>query len=223
MLTEQPQSSREIVYSYIQSQMKKGFLLPGSVLNLKLISSHLGISNTPLRDALIKLEAEGILTIYPRSKVVINALELEDFPYLYGMMGTIEYTAISQSIDIYTKENIQELMELNRKMKEAIDNDMIIEYDKLHYSFHSVFFKVSPNLFAERILAPIKNRLWEFPRKNFYKKWYYDAINEHELIVDNIEKKNLQALYENITQKHWGFAYNKDHIIKEYQWLSSHN
>ena len=64
-----------MVYEYIRQQMREGSLLPGSVLDLPAISHKLGISNTPLRDSLIRLEAEGYLTIYPRSKVVINTLE----------------------------------------------------------------------------------------------------------------------------------------------------
>ncbi|MFQ8889554.1 MAG: GntR family transcriptional regulator [Bilophila wadsworthia] len=48
-----------MVYEYIRQQMREGSLLPGSVLDLPAISHKLGISNTPLRDSLIRLEAEG--------------------------------------------------------------------------------------------------------------------------------------------------------------------
>ena len=219
MLAENVLSSRKIVYAYIQTQMKNGALLPGSVLDLKLISNKLGISNTPLRDALIKLEAEGVLTIHPRSKVVVNSLEIEDFPYLYAMMGTIEYTAISNGLDLYTQEETERLIELNRRMGEAIEEGEIVLYDKFHYAFHAIFFEVTPNIFAERILAPIKNRLWDFPRKNFHKKWYENAINEHSLIIENIKNKDCNALYQNLVKTHWGFEYNQEHILKEYNWF----
>ncbi len=59
-------SGRMMVYEYIRQQMREGSLLPGSVLDLPAISHKLGISNTPLRDSLIRLEAEGYLTIYPQ-------------------------------------------------------------------------------------------------------------------------------------------------------------
>ncbi len=222
MSDENSISNREKVYSYIQTQIHNGKLLPGSVLDLKLISQKLGISNTPLRDGLIRLETEGVLTIYPRSKVVINALQIEDFPYLYAMMGSIEYTAVSNAIEIYTEEHLIKMFELNKKMSTAIEEGEIVLYDKLHYAFHAIFFEVAPNLFAERILYPIKNRLWDFPRKNFDKKWYLNAMNEHELIIENIKNKDKQKLYNTIVQVHWGFEYNKDSIIKEYNLGSSH-
>lgn len=210
------QSGRELVYQYIQKQMKAGTLLPGSVLDLQSISKTLGISNTPLRDSLIRLEAEGYLTIYPRSKVVINTLELKDFPFLYEIMGALEYTTISSSIEEYTPEIIHQMKKMNSKMRNAINSGDMIKYDSIHYEFHGVFFQVSSNIFAERILHPIKNRLWDFPRKNFSIDWYHAAIDEHEWIVESIEKKDISSLMHNIKDLHWGFAHNEVYIKKTY-------
>lgn len=209
-------SIRERVYEYIQDQMKYGNLLPGSVLNLKAISQKLGISSTPLRDSLIRLEAEGYLTIYPRSKVVINSLELEDFPFLYEIMGSLEYTVIAANMRLYTSEIIEKMRQYNQSMNDAIQAGDMAAYDTVHYQFHSIFFDVYPNIFVKRILTPIKNRLWDFPRKNFIKEWYLDAIKEHSMIVDAIEKNSHEALMHVLKELHWGFEHNKDFIKKVY-------
>ena len=209
-------SNRTVVYQYLQSQMHQGALLPGSVIDLKKISKKLGMSNTPLRDSLIRLEAEGYITIFPRSKVVVNSLELEDFSYLFAMIGTIEYTAIINSLDLYTPEIIDKLENLNKLMQEAIDEGEITLYDKHHYAFHAVFFDISPSIFAERILSPIKNRLWDFPRKNFYRKWYLIAVKEHALIIESLREKNKEKIHKAIIDVHWGYEHNEEFIIKEY-------
>ena len=133
-----------MVYEYIRQQMREGSLLPGSVLDLPAISHKLGISNTPLRDSLIRLEAEGYLTIYPRSKVVINTLEAEDFPFLYEIMGALEYTIIAGSIDQYTEATIAKMRRLSGDMREAVMSGDMVTYDRLHYLFHSVFLKFPP-------------------------------------------------------------------------------
>ena len=126
-------SGRMMVYEYIRQQMREGSLLPGSVLDLLAISHKLGISNTPLRDSLIRLEAEGYLTIYPRSKVVINTLEAEDFPFLYEIMGALEYTIIAGSIDQYTEATIAKMRRLSGDMREAVMSGDMVTYDRLHY------------------------------------------------------------------------------------------
>ena len=191
-------SSRALVYDYLQSQMKQGALLPGSVLDLKAISQKLGISSTPLRDSLIRLEAEGYLTIHPRSKVVINTLELADFPFLYEIMGGLEYTVIAASMEAYTPEIVAEMRRLNAEMKEAILGGDMSVYDSTHYAFHEIFFEVSPNIFAKRIL------------------WYLAAVTEHGLIVDAIEARSREKLMHVLKELHWDFKYNERHIRKVY-------
>lgn len=209
-------STRTVVYEYLQNQMHKGLLLPGSVIDIKGISQKLGMSSTPLRDSLIRLEAEGYITIYPRSKVVVNSLELEDFVYLYAMMGTIEHIAIINSLDQYTDEILEHLEDLNRQMEMAVNEGEILLYDKYHYDFHAVFFELAPNLLAERILSPIKNRLWDFPRKNFCRKWYLVAVKEHALIIEALKEKDKGKIYHVVVELHWGYAHNEEFIIKEY-------
>ncbi len=196
--------------------MKNGDLPPGSVLDLKKISLDLGISSTPLRDSLLTLEAEGYLTIYPRSMVVINKLELDDFPFLYEIMGALEYTVISVALQDYTPEKLSKMRQLNMEMKNAVLAGDMTEYDRSHYEFHEIFFHVRPNVFAYRIVRPIKNRLWDFPRKNFVREWYLAAIDEHALIIDAIEKRDLERLSHAVRELHWGYAYNEASIKKSY-------
>lgn len=210
------QSSRELVYEYLQEQMQQGALLPGSVLDLKAISAKLHISSTPLRDSLIRLEAEGYLTIHPRSKVVINTLELADFPYLYEIMGALEFTVIANSMEAYTEETLDRMRGLNARMHAAVLAGDMGEYDGLHYAFHETFFQISPNIFAKRILTPIKNRLWDFPRKNFVQEWYLAAVREHSLIVDAIAERSAEKLTDAIKGLHWGYKHNEPYIKKIY-------
>jgi len=71
-------SLREQVYEYLRKQMSLGIMVPGSVINIGEIAQQLGISKTPLRDALIHLEVEGFVSILPRRGVVVNTLGMED-------------------------------------------------------------------------------------------------------------------------------------------------
>ncbi|MCG2817221.1 MAG: GntR family transcriptional regulator, partial [Candidatus Aminicenantes bacterium] len=58
-------SLKDQVYDYLRERMKKGELRPGAAINTDETSERLGISKTPLRDALIRLEVEGFVTILP--------------------------------------------------------------------------------------------------------------------------------------------------------------
>lgn len=209
-------SASERVYNHLRDNMHRGIILPGAAIDMAKVSSTLKISSTPLRDALIRLEAEGFVTIYPRSKVLVNVLELTDFHYLYTVIGGLEYTLIINGLDRYTPAVIKRMRDLNRQMEAAIDDNNMQVYDQTHFAFHEVFLDIEPNTFARRILKTIKNRLWDFPRKNFLTGWYYQAIEEHEFIIDAIERRDEKNLAHFVKDVHWGFPCCREYIKKEY-------
>ena len=67
-------SLKEQVYEYLREQMRRGEILPGSAIDMEETSKKLGVSKTPLRDALLQLEMEDFVTILPRRMVVVNSL-----------------------------------------------------------------------------------------------------------------------------------------------------
>jgi len=67
-------SLREQVYEYLRDEINNRKLLPGTTINLNEISQQLGISKTPLRDAIIQLEIEGFVTILPRRGVTVKKI-----------------------------------------------------------------------------------------------------------------------------------------------------
>ena len=71
-------SLKEQVYDYLRQQFQKHRLQPGDVINMEATAKKLGISKTPLRDALIQLEMEGFVTISPRRGIFVNALPLDE-------------------------------------------------------------------------------------------------------------------------------------------------
>lgn len=209
-------SARDRVYQYLMKEMHRGTLLPGNSIELKKIKETLSVSSTPLRDALIRLESEGFVTIHPRSRVVVNTLELDDFPFLYGVIGSLEYTLIVEALDSYTPDVIKQMRDLNASMEQAIRDYNMSLYDEHHYAFHEVFLTQCDNLFARRILSPIKNRLWDFPRRNFLHEWYLKAIKEHENIIHAIEKRDIALISHAIKDVHWGYGISENSIKIEY-------
>jgi len=90
-------SLKDQVYEYLRDQMEKGNLLPGSYINMEETSKKLGISKTPLRDALLQLEMENFVTIIPRRGVIVNPLTLKDIKDYYEIIGSLESQALLSS------------------------------------------------------------------------------------------------------------------------------
>lgn len=86
-------SLKEQVYDYLRHEIEKN-IQPGAVINMDATSRKLGISKTPLRDALLQLEMEGFVTIAPRRGIYVNSLALDDIKEFYQVIGALEQSAI---------------------------------------------------------------------------------------------------------------------------------
>src|SRR5512139_1060822 len=92
-------SLKEQVYEYLREQMRHGRILPGSAIDMEETSKKLGVSKTPLRDALLQLEMEDFVTILPRRMVVVNGLSEQNIRDYYEIIGALESMALLKAFD----------------------------------------------------------------------------------------------------------------------------
>lgn len=209
-------SLREQVYQFIRGEITSGKRIPGSVINLKDISTQLGISTTPLRDAIIQLECEGFVTILPRRGVLVNKLTLEDIRDLVEVCGIIEASVIMTVFDKINATHIQEMKDLNIEMRSAITQERFDRYYELNISFHGVFLALSENKIMHQIVMPIKQRLYDFPRRAYIKQWELINCDEHDQLIELIQKQKPEAAANLWKDKHWSFNYHEKFIRKFY-------
>ena len=209
-------SLKEQVYEYLRSQMEKGRIRPGSTINMDETSSKLGVSKTPLRDALLQLEMEGFISILPRRGVVVNPLTLEDIKEYYEIIGSLESTALLSAFDKLKKEDIERLRAANSEMEEAIRNDNFNLYYRKNLKFHNTFLDLCRNSSLVRIVNNLKKRLYDFPRQEgFVKSWEVASIKEHKQLLGLIERGKREDAADFIRDVHWAYKVQKK-FIKDY-------
>ena len=204
------------VYDRIRVEMDKGNYGPGSYIRLNELAAQLNMSKTPLREAMIRLEAEGFVTIYPRRGVVVNRFDLNDTRYLFGAIGSLESDMVTANFHRFDDEIVAHMRGCCRVMRTALEEDDMTTYDRRHWDFHRVFTDLADTVFVDRIINPIKHRLWDFPKRGFSRQWLIMACDEHDAIVDAIEAKDLEACVRIIREAHWSFDYNEKFIRKVY-------
>jgi DNA-binding GntR family transcriptional regulator len=210
-------SLKEQVYEYLREQMRTGAILPGSVIDMEETSAKLGVSKTPLRDALLQLEMEDFVSILPRRKVVVNVLTEEDIRNYYDIIGALESIALLKSFDGLRREDIEAMQRLNDAMKAAIEaNDFDLYYEK-NLAFHDTFLRLCGNASLIKIVNTLKKRLYDFPRsKGFVKEWEETSIGEHQALVDLIRQgKRLEAA-DHIRDVHWSFKVQEPFVKRYY-------
>ena len=213
-------SLREQVYEYLRGEIQAGRLVPGTFIKLNDVSRHLGISKTPLRDAIIQLECEGFMTILPRRGVVINRLTLEEIQNVLEIVGALESAVILSVFDRITPAHLEEMARVNADMRRIMDARKTRRFDYRYYrlnnAFHDVFLNLSSNTSLRRIIRPIKQRLYDFPRPGYIPRWELINCDEHDRLIRFIREGKREEAAHLWRDSHWSFEAHAEFIREFY-------
>ena len=210
-------SLREQVYDYLRNEINNRKILPGAFINLNQISEQLGISKTPLRDAIIQLEIEGFVTIFPRRGVTVKKLVLDEIKDTYEIVGALEGSVILNIFDKIKSSHITQMEKLNTAQLEALEREDYDNYYKSNLDFHGVFLKLSENKTLLQMITPFKQRLYDFPRRGYLKEWELNNCNEHTQFIELLKQKDRKGAATIIRDVHWSFAVQEEFIRRFYK------
>jgi len=210
-------SLKEQVYDYLREQMRHGGILPGSAIDMEETSKKLGVSKTPLRDALLQLEAEDFVTILPRRMVVVNALTEQDIRNYYEIIGALESMALLTAFERMKPSEIDLMETLNNGMRAALtEGDFDAYYDR-NLAFHNIFLNLCGNASLIKIANNLKKRLYDFPRqKGFVKEWEEVSVGEHQALIDLLRAGRGREAANHIRDVHWSFEVQERFVRRYY-------
>jgi len=209
-------SLREQVYDYIREELSRGKLIPGMAINLNKISQELGISKTPLRDALLQLDIEGFVTISPRRGVFVNRLTVEDIRSCYEIIGALETAAILSVFDNIQPSHLEKMKWLNAALRVSLKREDYQAYYQQNLLFHDVFLELSHNFSLKHIIMPMKRRLYDFPGRGYIKEWELSNCRDHDRLIDAFGTGDRAAAVNVWQNVHWSFESQEKYIRRFY-------
>ena len=210
-------SLKDQVYEYIREEMHKGHLLPGSVINMDETSRMLGVSKTPLRDALLQLEMESFVTILPRRGVIVNPLSVEDIKKYYEIIGALESTALFLSRDNMKEATLKSMEKLCEGMRKALAEDNFDLYYDRNLKFHNTYLAACGNEALVKIVNNLKKRLYDFPRpESWLKEWEVASCGEHEALLEHLNQGRFDEAARYIREVHWSYQVQERFIVRYY-------
>lgn len=189
-----PESLTELVTRQLKSAIVNGELELGGHLSETRIAKDLNVSRTPVREAINRLEMEGLLTVEPQRGTFVFHLETSELVKLCDARVCLETTALTMAIDSNPDKLAEALETCTRKMTEARARHDDTAYLGLDTEFHQHLFDCADNRFlndAYQAIAPkmsaLRNRLGRHP--DHMAKSY----REHLEILDAVRRRDATA------------------------------
>ncbi len=210
-------SLREQVYLYLRNALKNGVLEPGSMINIDSLGKDLGISKTPLKEAFIRLELEGFVSIVPRRGIMVKKLTADDIRNIYEIVGALEANTLLLVFDKLTDSHIKRMKMSNLEQEQALEAGEFSRYYQLNIDFHNIFMDLSENEMLPGLTYPLKQRLYDFPRRKYWKEWEHVNLEEHGRFIDCIIKKDPAGAAKIWKDEHWGWGKHLPYFDEFYQ------
>jgi DNA-binding GntR family transcriptional regulator len=201
------------VYEDLKRRLNEGSLKPDQFIDLSALGRELGMSRTPLRDALIRLELEGFVTVYPRRGVMVRALDLSDIRDIYQTVGALESAVAAKAADRFATEDADRMRECIGTMSEALAVDDFDAYYACNLAFHDIYLDLSDNRDLVRTVRVYKERLYDFPRRSSYvKEWELASNGEHDEIEARFRARDFAGAAAYIRDVHWNYEVQERYI-----------
>lgn len=179
---------REIVLHEIRNAIFEGKLNQGDRLIENHIAERMGVSRTPVREALRQLEIEGLAVNVPRKGTLVKGISKEDAIEIYDIREVLEGLVSRLACLHITRLEIRRLNEIISIMEESIKNSNNSEYIKAHNEYNQILLNASKNKRLIERLETIYDYLKSLRRISLMtNERREEAIKEHKDIVKAIE------------------------------------
>lgn len=197
-------------YSQLKDLIKEGTLAPGSRITESDLSARLGMSRTPVREAIYRLEGEGLLTHEPRRGLTVTLLDHQMILELYTMREVLEGTAAKLAAQHASDTEIEALSEFIDTEEELIRRGELTS--KINGKIHALIYLAAHNRHLMRILDGL-TVLSLLPTTLDDQQRAEEAHRQHREIFDAIRDRN-PGRAEAAIQEHIRAA--RKHRLKNY-------
>ena len=182
-------SKSEQAYQAVKSRIVEGTYTPGYRLVLGSIAKDLGFSVVPVREAIRRLEAEGLVKFERNVGATVAGIDPTEYLYTMQTLSIVEGAATALSAPLIDSVAIARARAVNEEMRECLDHFDPVRFTQLNQDFHSVLFEHCPNPHILDLVHRGWNRLASLRSSTFrfVPGRARDSVEEHEKLLKLIE------------------------------------
>lgn len=176
---------RDVVFNTLRQAILKGELKPGERLMEIQLAQRLGVSRTPVREAIRKLELEGLVLMIPRKGAEVAEITVKDLEDVLEVRTALEELAVKDACENITEEQLEKLRKANGAFRKALEGADLLTCGKADMDFHEIIYDATNNRRLMQILNNLREQMYRY-RMEYLKdrNMYQVLIAEHEAICE---------------------------------------
>jgi len=185
---------RDVVFNTLRQAILKGELKPGERLMEIQLAQRLGVSRTPIREAIRKLELEGLVTMVPRKGAEVAQITEKSLRDVLEVRKALEELAMQIACDKISDVTIEDLEVALEEFKSAISSKELTAIAEADVNFHDVIYNATQNDKLISILNNLREQMYRY-RIEYIKDYgsHKRLIEEHEQIIESLKNQDKES------------------------------
>lgn len=185
---------RDVVFETLRDAIITQVLKPGERLMEIQLADEMGVSRTPVREAIRKLELEGLVVMVPRKGAYVAGVSMKDIHEVYEVRAALEMLAVTLAAERITDEELDALERQVLKESEAEANQDAHSLDNIIYidsTFHDIIYQAAHNQRLVQFVNILQEQLQRFRAASLSRPGRSKtALDEHKQIVEALAERN---------------------------------
>ena len=193
---------RDLVFTTLRQAILKGELLPGERLMEIQLAEKMGVSRTPIREAIRKLEREGLVIMVPRKGAEVAGISEKILRDVLEVRMTLEKLALRLAFKRQGTDLIEKLEAAEQAFQDAIEGEKLIDMAEADEHFHFLIYEAADNDKLRELLNSLKENMYRY-RLEYLKDENYrrSLMEEHNAIIEAFKANDLEKGLE-VTDTH---------------------
>ncbi len=181
-----------LVYEKLRQAIIKGTLKPGQKLVMATLAKKFNTSETPIREAIRRLESDGYVSFTPHSGAMVTEINQQELSEIYVIRISLEALATRLAVPYINQDDLTWLKKKNNEMKAAVEKNRYEQLARLNKAFHLRIYEAAPFPRLYRMISDLWDAFERWPSVFTYiPERALSALKEHEQIIEALEKADV--------------------------------
>ncbi len=185
---------RDVVFNTLRQAILRGELKPGERLMEIKLANQLGVSRTPIREAIRKLELDGLVLIVPRRGAEVAQITEKSLRDVLEVRRSLEALAVRLACERMTPQGLLDLKNAEKDFEKVLGNDDITVVAEADVAFHDVIYLATDNQRLIQLLSNFREQMYRYRVEYLKKKESHPKLlEEHQEIIHAIEHNEVET------------------------------